>query len=310
MSVLHSYRDQSGQCFANVRLDDGAPCFISVAQTGILVRKSRLGLMGQTLYKEPVTEKLAMTTKALSYLFPDIKVPDGMTNPMLRTFVNAVLHCSTASDVKSILNEAVLVAQLKSGGPIKNLKENLSVDRCADLYFEALTEEIQRLRKTIERHAAENLNEEQLDALAPELWAVELTVLNYVFYLFKVPEIMHEIIPILIVSERARINPYTYKERLKFYSEAASPFRDEAKEVAKNLEKATGIKTELSEASHPWVRELAVAFVIVSGITFKNERTNVNKAALEWAISGAVIGAFKGLSELTGAVLQDYSIQQ
>lgn len=121
MTTLHSFKDEAGLCFANVRLDNGTPCFVSVAQTGVLAKKSRLGLLGKKLYRERSHEKVAMTAAALDYLFPDRKIPECMSNPVLCAFTNAVLHCPTADDVETMLGEAILVAQLKSGGPIRDL---------------------------------------------------------------------------------------------------------------------------------------------------------------------------------------------
>jgi hypothetical protein len=46
VTSLHSYKDSRIGCYANVRMDNGDPCFISVAQTGVLVKKSRVGLFG------------------------------------------------------------------------------------------------------------------------------------------------------------------------------------------------------------------------------------------------------------------------
>jgi TPR repeat protein len=92
---------------ATIRLDSGEPCLISIAQGGVRVRKSRHGWLGPVLYDEKVVYKAASTAQALSLLFPDSLLPSGFTNPVLSSFANAVLHCSTCAEVAIVLNEAI-----------------------------------------------------------------------------------------------------------------------------------------------------------------------------------------------------------
>src|SRR5277367_3368803 len=91
---------------ATIQLDSGEPCLISVAQAGVRVKKSRLGLLGAILFEEKIVYKAALTAKALDFLFPDTLLPAGFTNPVLRAFANAVLHCATCAEVAAVLNEA------------------------------------------------------------------------------------------------------------------------------------------------------------------------------------------------------------
>jgi hypothetical protein len=107
MSTLYSFKDGRGGCFANVRMDNGDPMFISVAQTGVLVKKSRLGWFGPKLYQSSTVNDAAETARALDSLFPEYVVPDGMTNAALRSFTNAVLHCSSTPEVARVLNTAI-----------------------------------------------------------------------------------------------------------------------------------------------------------------------------------------------------------
>ena len=107
MRRLHSFKDSKGSCYSNVRLDNGDPIFISVAQTGVLVKKSKLGFLGPKLYQARTVYDAAATAKALYALFPDYIGPDGITNLTLRSFTNAVLHCSTTPEVATVLNTAV-----------------------------------------------------------------------------------------------------------------------------------------------------------------------------------------------------------
>jgi hypothetical protein len=103
---LHSYKDDSGGCYSNIRMNNGDPCFVSVARSGVLVKRSRTGLFGAKLYKKDAYES-AMTAAALDGLYPKRLTPEGMTNPVLVSFTNVILHCSSLSEASTVLNEAV-----------------------------------------------------------------------------------------------------------------------------------------------------------------------------------------------------------
>ena len=104
MTTLKNYKDGKAGCFANIRMDNGDPCFISVAQTGVLVKKSKLGMRGPKLYESRDAYHAAKTGQALAALYPDSHTPDGMTNPILNAFTNAVLHCSTLAEATRVID--------------------------------------------------------------------------------------------------------------------------------------------------------------------------------------------------------------
>jgi len=118
---MRNSSDNGRTCSANVKLDSGEPCFISIAQTGVLVKRSRLGIMGAVLYNESVVYKNAMTAKALRYLYPARRTPAGITNAALVEFTNAALHCSSAIEVTNVLNGAIVTVEKKSGKSIEDL---------------------------------------------------------------------------------------------------------------------------------------------------------------------------------------------
>ena len=86
-------------------MDNGAPCWIGIAQTGVLVKKSKIGLFGTKLYEEKDLLWAAKAAMALHEVFSDDLTPAEMRNPVLTAFTNAVLHCSSIEDVKRVLNE-------------------------------------------------------------------------------------------------------------------------------------------------------------------------------------------------------------
>ena len=110
-----------GGCGATVRFDTGEPCTLSIARIGILVKKSRLGFGGAVLYDEKNVYKAGNTAMALTYLFPEKRFPDGISNPVLRGFFNAILHCSSCAEVARTLNEAVSLAEEKWGCELRDM---------------------------------------------------------------------------------------------------------------------------------------------------------------------------------------------
>jgi len=98
--------DDSKGRWANITMDNGDPCWISVAQTGVLVKKSKIGLFGAKLYEETNLHEVATTAFSLSTKYPHDLTPDGMKNPIFKHFVNAVLHCKTLGEVSAALNRA------------------------------------------------------------------------------------------------------------------------------------------------------------------------------------------------------------
>src|SRR6266566_6914417 len=103
-------------CGATVRfIETGEPCMMSIAQSGIWVKKSRYGLFGAVLYYEKNTFANARRIGALAYLFPDQMFPDGVTSHALRAFFNAILHCRDATQVSLTLNDAIKLAERKAG---------------------------------------------------------------------------------------------------------------------------------------------------------------------------------------------------
>ena len=121
MTEVHSCKDGATGCYANVRMDNGDPCFISVAQTGILVKKSKSGMFGPILYDNKNAYDAAMAAIALQFLYPKKRTPSEITNPILNAVLNAVLHCSSIAEVTLVLNEAVKDAEENSGQNIGDL---------------------------------------------------------------------------------------------------------------------------------------------------------------------------------------------
>jgi hypothetical protein len=105
-------------CGATIELDNGEVVYVSIAQTGVLVRKWEMngGLLkslfsnffGPKLYNETSVHKNAQTARALSLMYPEQEPPLFFKNPVLGAFANAIWHCASATEICVTLNEAAI----------------------------------------------------------------------------------------------------------------------------------------------------------------------------------------------------------
>lgn len=101
--------------WSNIRMDNNDPCWIGVADTGVLVKKSKIGVFGRKLYDESIS-KSANTALALSKQYQDDMTPSEMRHPLLKAFANAALHCSTIEEVSKVLNDGYPEADFEELG--------------------------------------------------------------------------------------------------------------------------------------------------------------------------------------------------
>ena len=106
MTKLVDFLDSDRARWARFRMADGAPCWLGIAQTGILVKQSRIGLWGTKLYEEKDVEKVFQLMLALDMKFPKDMTPSGLWSPALRLPANAILHCGTVDEVHTTLESA------------------------------------------------------------------------------------------------------------------------------------------------------------------------------------------------------------
>ncbi len=107
---------ETAGCGATIELDNGEVMYVSIAQSGVLVRKWNMngGLIkslfsnffGPKLYNESNVYKNAQTALALSTMYPEQASPLSFKNPVLAAFSNAIWHCSSTAEVCAVLNEA------------------------------------------------------------------------------------------------------------------------------------------------------------------------------------------------------------
>jgi len=119
MPELVWFSERAG-CGATIKLDNKEVVSVSIAMTGVLVRKLDSGgfvksmmsnFFGPKLYNESSVYKNAETAKALKMLFPKAEpnLPP-FKNPVLSAFATAIWNCESAAAVCTMLNEAVAKA--------------------------------------------------------------------------------------------------------------------------------------------------------------------------------------------------------
>jgi hypothetical protein len=106
MGNMVRFADSDRQRWSRVNLENGDPIWISVAQSGVVVKRSNLGFMGPKLYSESDVYKVAMTAQALDAEIATYTVPTSMTNPILRVFTQVALAANSAAELSIHLNRA------------------------------------------------------------------------------------------------------------------------------------------------------------------------------------------------------------
>ena len=104
ISQLIRFQDNGIQCWSRVDLDSGEPIYISIAQSGVLVKKSNLGLFGAKLYDEPNANITAIKTKNLYSQIELWTIPEDIQNPILRVFTQTAINCKNVTEYKLKIN--------------------------------------------------------------------------------------------------------------------------------------------------------------------------------------------------------------
>lgn len=91
--------------WSRVKMQSGEPCWISISQQGVLIKKSRMGLFGKKIVDLKPIEDVYAKLDALDKLFPNKLTPDDMTSYILKYFTNAALNSSNLDDLKISLEK-------------------------------------------------------------------------------------------------------------------------------------------------------------------------------------------------------------
>ena len=106
MARLVRYADSARRCWSRVNLDSGEPIFIGISRRGVIVKRSRLGIMGAVVYEESNRRKAAGTAMAVDAEVREYITPSRMRNRVLRAFTQAALESSSATELSIRLSKA------------------------------------------------------------------------------------------------------------------------------------------------------------------------------------------------------------
>ena len=122
MTQLRSFKDTESSCYSTIEMNYGTLgrivleheevlkdyreiCQISVEQTGVIVKKFIKGMVGLKEYGREAVYDADKIGTVLHQLYPDDLSPQEMKNPVLKSFTNAILHCSNLDEVTRVLNK-------------------------------------------------------------------------------------------------------------------------------------------------------------------------------------------------------------
>ena len=90
-------------------MNNGDPVWIGIAQTGVVIKKFKVGLFGPKLFVSRDTYHAAKTAEVLDGQFDNNFIPEGysFSNPVLKALVKACLSCSRIEEFTLLVNEAV-----------------------------------------------------------------------------------------------------------------------------------------------------------------------------------------------------------
>lgn len=91
MPTVVRFGDSKLECWSRVNFENGDPIYISIARSGIIVKRSRMGLFGPLLYSEKNIYNISETAQYLDMLITKYTTPDNMTNPILKAFTQTAL---------------------------------------------------------------------------------------------------------------------------------------------------------------------------------------------------------------------------
>lgn len=107
MTRILAFMDTDRARWARFRMADGEPCWVGIAATGILVKRSKLGLFGRKIYEEKNLDRAARLMGALDEAFPFDGTPEDLSSPVLQPVANAILHCQSLEEVQKVLHSAI-----------------------------------------------------------------------------------------------------------------------------------------------------------------------------------------------------------
>jgi hypothetical protein len=102
---LIRFKDSKTGCWS--RVDNADPIYISVAQEGILIRRSRLGILGPILYRSKDLTETARICAELNSSIDEYATPPQIQNPVLMLFTQLALESGSAAQLSARIASAL-----------------------------------------------------------------------------------------------------------------------------------------------------------------------------------------------------------
>ena len=99
MSKLISFVDTKNACWSRVNLDSDEPIWISVSQSGVLVKRSKLGIFGSILFKGVDVIESGDVARNLSEVITEYSLPEDMHNIVLKSFTQSAINSHSSVEL-------------------------------------------------------------------------------------------------------------------------------------------------------------------------------------------------------------------
>lgn len=110
MGKLIRFQDDQHGCWARVDWENGEPVWISIAQSGVLAKRSRIGFFGTKLYDERnIHDCVAMSRVLDDQILKEeslIALPRALTSPILQSFTRLALETRSAVEFCAAIGAA------------------------------------------------------------------------------------------------------------------------------------------------------------------------------------------------------------
>jgi hypothetical protein len=111
MAKIVKFVDGKFSCWSRIDLDNGDPIWISVSHTGVMVKKSKWGILGENIYKANASEANLTAGDLLTVYWDEaikeeFDIINRMTNPLLSAFTLVAMVSESANQLSIRLRNA------------------------------------------------------------------------------------------------------------------------------------------------------------------------------------------------------------
>jgi len=89
---------------AKIPINNGDYCWIKFTRLNLTGKRALFGVLKSSIYSERSLQRIQLKSLALVKHYPVDRTPNALKNPILKSFVNAILHCTNMAETEYILN--------------------------------------------------------------------------------------------------------------------------------------------------------------------------------------------------------------